>query len=144
MTDLLELAARVEAAEGPDALLDTEIWRACIASVADLELIEVGGAAHGPSEAEFRTLRLMDSFRPTASLDAAMTLKPDGWHLAEFGEGPNLTPRPHDFAYDGTWFAMLHGVASGDLKWGSAATPALALCAAALRARAATTGEGHD
>ena len=129
MTDtLFELAARCEATETGSWQLDHDI-----AMALGWTTRLVGGVQPYYSPDEPDRMRAGPP-KWSRSLDAAMTLKPEGWHLAEFGEGPNLTPRPHDFAYDGTWFAMLHGVASGDLKWGSAATPALALAAAALRA----------
>lgn len=67
----------------------------------------------------------------TRSLDAALALVPEGWNR-RLSEDDN-----------GRWWAELrHGYETSFNKVvGSvqAATPALALCAAALRARAATT-----
>lgn len=109
---LLELAVRCEKATGPDMELATDIWR-------------VAGAGG------FRNA--------TASLDAAMTLVSEGWGLAHLGEcwqqgdwHVTLAQRPSESqrrAYEnGGQFAV-------ESVSGEAATPALALCAAALRAQ---------
>lgn len=82
----------------------------------------------------------------TMSLDAAMTLPPVGLRLAvsEWDDEKHLRPR-------GPWQAILTKAGSGSsfndmlgYRCDHAATPALALCAASLRARAAiarATGE---
>lgn len=104
MTDLLELAERCEASTGPDQALDRDIQRAV-----------------APDD-------LMQHY--TASLDAAMTLVPEGWWGCIEQERPTRDCE-----------ASLSPPVSE--PWGprsintSAATPALTLCAAALRARAA-------
>jgi hypothetical protein len=84
------------------------------------------------------------SYRPfTASLDAAMTLVPDGmlWMLTNGGladrSQPNLNRAT---AICGPWESTNHEA----YPKVEAATPALALTAAALRARAATPPEGHN
>jgi hypothetical protein len=93
---LLELAERCERATGPNFRLEQEI-----------------GAVVFP--------KLADIYLPyTASLDAAMTLVPDGANVALQTDGG---PGPIAIVTPGERFAR-------------AATPALALCAAALRARA--------
>ena len=98
-TTLLTLAERCEQAAGPDAGLDLAIWTS---------LLDTPGFRPPPSP--WRT-------DYTASLDAAVTLVPEGCG----------------------WMVM--GNAAKVKRWPSrAATPALALCAAALRARAAA----HD
>jgi hypothetical protein len=96
-----ELAERCENATGPDRRLDN-----------DIRLATNNGCAFG------------DDPPYTASLDAAMTLVPEGCQAT-------IVRRK-----DG------HGAAYFDREWlagscDSAATPALALCAAALRARSA-------
>lgn len=63
----------------------------------------------------------------TASLDAAMTLVPKG----------------HGWVSRSTGYARVYPMDKGDYE-GFAATPALALSAAALKARAATMGGGDD
>jgi hypothetical protein len=116
---LLELADRCEAATGPDIDLDLAISEATKA---------------------WKTAPTWRQFRPTDSLDAAMTLVPEGWHLMSMCEGPDETPRSRNFAYNGRGSVQLHCDRKGllhNLVYGEAATFALALCAAALRARVA-------
>ena len=123
MTDratLLALAERCEQAAAPDAGLDLAIWNA---------LLEMPGFKH-PSPIWF--------FDVTASLDAAVTLVPEGWTWARF--------------HSGTVECMtLNGPGNSILvERGEGISTALALCAAVLRARAiaasndALKGEGDD
>lgn len=67
----------------------------------------------------------------TASLDAAMSLVPEGWRLRQMNfSAPCADERK--------WHLNLYGGREGgDTFVGRARSPALALCAAALRARAA-------
>ena len=122
--ELLALAERVEALTGPDREVDAAIAQAV-------------GAEHGPRETvyyESRSVHYIDEIAPayTASLDAAMSLVPEGWRWHSYywprKDGPRLmslvTNRPHA------------GIAHG-----KAATPALALTAAALRAIATLEGQ---
>jgi hypothetical protein len=99
---LLELAERCEKATGPDFDLSFAIWQAAIEPIA-------------PSS------RQPDY---TASLDAAMTLVPEGWFLSvsTHPEGAFAVAVCQDL------------IGKSDLR---VATAALALCAAALKARAA-------
>jgi len=109
---LLALAERVEALDGPNRNLDADIMRAI-------------GLAGAPA-----VFALVDAPHPyTASLDAAMTLVPEGWAvLMAFSEQRAVCDvHTAPLGQHGTWPAHA-----------SAATPALALCAAALRARAET------
>lgn len=109
--DLLELAARCEAATGADTILDNEISIATKTSWAD-------GVHYAP--------------RYTASLDAAMCLAPDGWYFGIFSNGDA-------WCWPDKTLDLLKGIQA------RAATPALALCAAALRARASqTTADDGD
>lgn len=133
MSALLDLAARCEAAEGPDRELDIAIWRSVLANEQQLALVEQGRTLHGDSEADFRADYMMDGKRFTASLDAALTLVPEG-------AGVRL---------DRYWIANVDGpVWSCSISQGGVPenprkvfetwdhlTPALALCAAALTAR---------
>ena len=102
---LLELAERCEAAEGPDRGLDMLICTA------------------------LNTGRRTDPRDPgpdrfTASIDAAMSLVPEGWNRS-------FTDDPDDLGcvIGELWTRKRNAV-------GHAATPALALTAACLRARA--------
>ena len=127
---LLELAERCEAASGPDVVLAQDI-----ADYAEsIGLLSIG-------------MRIPDY---TASLDAAMTLVPEGFVVKlEAWPAHGDTPAKASIELWGTsekrW--------GRDLIWGhgsedvtakaDASTPALALCAAALRARAKQEGEGE-
>jgi hypothetical protein len=131
---LLDLAARCEAAGKPSKALNREI------------ALAVGWVRQTPSEARRSNPAwfhpddcrdghvLMDSLHGTtmwrepldytASLDAAMTLVPDGWHFSLHANGGDLSR------------AAVYGFAPKPDDWCYGATPAVALCAAALRARA--------
>ena len=108
----LALAERCEQAAGPDRVLDAEILCAIY-----------GFTIHK----ENRCVNSSSWDRLTGSLDAAVTLVPEGW-IYELGRGESGTSRALCRMSDelGIWTG-----------WAVAATAALALCAAALRARAA-------
>jgi hypothetical protein len=110
--ELLELAERCEQATGPDAALDYDIL--CVADPRAL-----------------RTGKLPGDPRYTASLDAAMTLVRDSdvWGVSKQERNPNA-----DYYYQASVMPF------GPRPWGEAIgnTAPLALCAAALRSRAAT------
>jgi hypothetical protein len=114
-SDLPALIARVEAATGADYDIDREIWRAV-----DPDAAEEYAACETPAY--------------TAGLDAAVALVPSGWGWSVGG-----------WADDG--FTNAIAVVSERRKFMRpqvhAATPALALCLAALRARQAQEGGGH-
>lgn len=119
MTDLMQLAERCEQAAGPDGTLNEEISRAV-------------GTWQPPDRGDpYGTAKPY-----TASLDVAMTLVPEGWDRAVG------TRRGKPYAYTNNGQSHFVGVAAKpnpDLRWFDckAATEALALCAATLRARAA-------
>lgn len=100
---LVELAERIEKATGPDRELDREI-------------------ANGVIGWPMFAIPVNPIWRYTASLDAAMTLVPEGWFLNGVYENG-----------EGRTYATLRKC---NLAAAVAATPALALCAAALKARA--------
>jgi hypothetical protein len=131
---LLELAERCEAAAGPDIGLNVAIALACdvgLPAGTDRRLIE-----------NLNT-RLLYSNRVTdftASLDAAMTLVPEGWHLAGLYDR-FYTRRWHSTVAQLPTKGQLRAFDAGKTfgvqsEHGEAATGPLALCAAALRARA--------
>ena len=107
------LAHRCEQATGPDRELGKGVLKAC----GWTEVIAFGHSWLRPDGSPLMASSLPD---PTASLDAALTLVPEGWQWEVQGRGLALV-------HDGKKF----------IHKGRAATPALALCAAALRARAA-------
>lgn len=132
---LIELAERVEAAEGPCRLLDAEIG-------AYLQRERVRAAGHAGSAIradEQDPGHITESLgcgwwapRYTASIDAAMTLVPEGWNFEVDRIG-------------GRGGAVVNkSVLSRDAFIAQAATPALALCAAALRAQWDTYAKHQD
>jgi hypothetical protein len=113
---LAQLAERCEAATGPDRELDWAIYKA-IGSPPEPIL---GGSSISGQQWYAKAF--------TASIDAALTLVPEGWWIATLGQNLHgeLT---HCTLYND------FPVPLADCK--RAATPALAICAAALRARSA-------
>lgn len=109
--ELLALAARCEAATGPDRELELAIWQAVFPET-------YPPTGHAP-------LEWLGCY--TRSIDIAMTLVPEGltWRL------DNLRSR-HGQRSVGSAVVLIDGTRFN----GDAATPANALCAAALRARA--------
>lgn len=117
---MMELADRIEQLDGPDREIDAEIDKAI-------------GFKRLPSQ--FWTIP-----RFTASVDAALILVPDGVRVG------NLSQHDHEMLRaKGEWLCTLYRDGKIDvfddrpIMWGRcqyAATPALAICAAAMRARA--------
>lgn len=127
---LLELAARVERAEGADRGIDASVWLLAVEKPEPGDKID--GDMHGRWPAY------------TASLDAALGLVPEGWrnYQADF----SVKNRTH-WMLEGPktkWSLDEGGERCAGSDWfvsGVAATPALALCAAALKALAAQENE---
>ena len=120
---LLELAERCEKATGPDYALECEIWDAIYPGERDgrfRKLTEEGPykGRLGPAERDgyVKPLRAF-----TASLDAALTLVPEGfdWIIGRTNSGLTI-------------HAEVGGQGGEFQRFAN--TPALALCAAALRA----------
>ena len=131
---LNELAARCEASDGPDRDLD---WM--VADAIGHQAFERKVAIWPP----FMPGSKLDKTVPyyTASLEAAMTLVPEGWNWMA---GNRDQPVARAYVNNG----QLHYAGYGTRRnpkhlWSEvvAATPALALTAAALKARA-LAGEG--
>ncbi len=139
-----DLIARVEAAEGPDRGLDADIELALGNWTPEHHeawhrFQECGEAANPPF------CQPVDPQRLTGSLDAAMTLVPEGCLFVVRTVWDKMKPAGfgsvsiyekgefggHERLY---WMAEHQAVA---------ATPALALCAAALRARAMEANDGQ-
>jgi hypothetical protein len=122
--EIIALAERCEKATGPDRELDAQIWVAVTPACTRRELRGIHKAT-GKEQIIDETRepdgRLIIVPAVTASLDAAMTLVPEGWGYSICPTSALLTRSTSD-----------HGVMA------RAATPALALTAAALRAKAAS------
>lgn len=118
---MTDLATRIEQTTGPDRELDQEI-----------------GVWFRNLTSERRVIAVANCPRYTASLDAALTLVPEGWlwQVGAYAKGNVCNP-----AYYRAVLRQWRRMDDGELEWprlaGVAATPALALCAAALRAREA-------
>lgn len=125
---LLELAERCERAKGLDRVLNGDIAQAL---------------GHVPPFVHHRSGPYMDTWLGgrdawtapsyTSSLDAAMTLVPEGWYLADLEQSMG----------DDKWCAtFVTGTMYASCFFANNA--ALALCAAALRARASNQPEAVD
>jgi hypothetical protein len=159
MSELILLAERVEKASGPDRELDARIW--CIADETGRRVF----AAHPLPEKAVSFYYGCSGFKDgkpvygfsqyrgpkyTASLDAAMTLVPDGHYFtverSQFGvaacvDSPKPAkprrPNPLEIRLE----TLTPNVPDGSSQ---AATPALALIAAALRARASLSEQDGE
>lgn len=139
---LLSLADRCEAATGPDRGLDAVIAVAVGGYFTIPPKWEGGPLSYGYVNADGEEVhpgqggdQLVKPY--TASLDAAMTLVPQTEQ-----EATDI----QRLLRDGKWSAFAKVSCIDDRGWSYgdkayAATPALALCAAALRARAAMEGK---
>lgn len=129
MADLVGLAERAEAAAGPDRALDIEIGRA-------IDFLAGTRASY----------ELQSHMIPhyTSSLDAAMTLVPEGWGGKLFFSENRPDRELHCSATLARSYptnAKAYSEKSG--KDGDRSAMPLALVAAALRARATTEGGSH-
>lgn len=138
MGDLLKLAERVEAASGPDRELFCAI---AIASglIPDNAWPHSDGTHWWANGKEWG--RIPDYF---ASLDAAMSLVPEGWTVANIGQGDNKRwhvelRRGYRTSYGAVIIAP---GANESYKLNGAPSPALALTAACLKARATLSPDG--
>jgi hypothetical protein len=136
MTALLDLATRVEAATGTDRALDAEIAVAMQIGVRGLladdhETLRLTRKSDGCAPGTYwfccrsgMSLRTAEAY--TASLDGAVALVPEGWgwEVRGIGYAHLISPRR-----------------SPDDVYAHAASPALALTAACLRAHAHLQGE---
>ena len=133
--ELLTLAERVEALTGPDRLTDANIhWRIVPDDFeADEDCTDQTYCYARPgwtlNRADHYFLDTIPVPRYTASLDAALSLVPEGWHYTA-RQGPS--GQPHQW--------QLLNIGETDQRYtevsAKAKKPALALVAAALRARA--------
>jgi hypothetical protein len=153
MSALLELAERCEAASGPDREIDGWIWAHLRAGEPYVIGSKPGRFPQDPIYGEradvMRDIGGKDAAEYigapafTASLDAAMTLLPEAeagysatfWRVGNDGEGGD----PAAFKADVLVCAMLTSQRFASV----ASTPALALCAAALRALSAQEGKNN-
>jgi hypothetical protein len=127
---LRALIERVERAEGPDRELDAEI--ACAV------LPHFRGKypnIFAPGSITYPGGFLWNACHYTSSLDAAASLVPEGWQWTASGGCRQ---------YQASSYCTQSHVSGRPTTEGDAATPALALTAAALRARLAGMEASHD
>lgn len=134
---LIGLSEKIEQASGPDQETDATIANTCFG-------LEVQRVSIGPDHRREEWVSVDRSgaapiSRPvsafTESLDAALSLVPEGWRMAQLFERNCSLP-------NWIWKAELWNPEADETVRGiarNADLPALALCAAALRARAAST-----
>jgi len=121
---LTQLAERVMGLSGPDREVDAAIW-----------LWRAAPEWDNPLSPEEQMQWAREAAKPafTASLDAAMSLAPEGWEFMMEGDAT-----PLHYPVETEWS---YRVELGQHIKGEAATLALAITAAALLARAAECGE---
>jgi hypothetical protein len=123
MGELLQLAERCEKAEGPDRATDHAIYEAVIIALGHTITRSDEGFRVEPRGCDyFTTITPAMVLAYTSSLDAALTLVPEGCNWSAESDGSAHVWKGGDYYADIS-------------EYGKAATPALALCAAALRAR---------
>lgn len=137
---LIELAERVEAATGPDRELDKAIAEHALGWQPPVKNGSCGPNYSGRGAYEWHDAAgeangfYVPSY--TASLDAAMSLVPEGWWVTLTTDGgARASLHNHE------WLMAAHG---RNPARGMAATPALALTAAALRARSVLQTQGNE
>ncbi len=133
-TALLALAARCEAATGPDRELDAAIWLASVIGATREQwdyTHEASGRLCHMDETRDASRRLIIVPAYTASLDAAMTLVGNVGVLITLSE----------IKGDGMPMCVVGTPENANIYMAVAQTMQTALCAAALRARAAVEGE---
>lgn len=126
MHTLLELAERCEKATGPAFVLDEAIRAALVGATIEAQQHRPGNAYH--RDGQWVSIWPIPSY--TASLDAAMMLVPSWWATSITRTADGRTGHVNLYKFEGD------AVRPAATVRASAATPALALCAAALRARA--------
>ena len=131
-----DLIKRLENATGSDRELDVAIFEAVLLDAemkqydAESWFCESGGHSYGfNTRGDPIVIWRGEIPRLTASIDAALTLVPEGWAVYEMGQ---TTRRVSD-----GWYVMLMGTEKSGEASSSHKFFAIALCIAALRARAA-------
>lgn len=128
MSALLDLAARVEGATGADRDLFEAAYTAINGRSWALAAYQHGSLGKQPDfQRQQSAMRFGELLSHAAWLDAAMSLVPEGWTWDVDATVPSL----------GIDWTLHHPTDIGCRERGSSEHPALALCAAALRARAA-------
>ena len=134
---LLDLAARCEAATGADRELNDAIASEIFTGKHRVRIAGLSDEAGGLWLFTYPNGSIGSALRFTASLDAAMSLVPEGWlwQIGAYARGEVCAPA----YYRAVLRRWVRGV-DGELSWPrvsrTSATPALALTAACLKALA--------
>jgi hypothetical protein len=149
---IADLVARLEKASGPDRELDADIAIAVFATVnTEDDLVYArkrspGNDATHPGHYFIKSrsgAQAHSAPHYTASVDAALTLVPEGWRF----DISNRAPTPHAgraYIHNGELiYAGVGGTRNPRYQAfeNTAASPAIAICIAALRARASQATE---
>ncbi len=151
MDELMKLAARCEVVAGPDWALDKAIFSALFPDHVPSPIViegygwrdDTGGWWLATGEDARTPPKTVYPNRYTASLDAAMTLVPEGWSVS-IGHLPGVNWKVRAHLRDHRSGSLTKEGHSHIWEEGHHTTFTLALCAAALRARAHLKDSSHD
>jgi len=129
--DYEALAVRVDRASGPDLVLERDIALAVYPGAQPLHGNETRISVW---DGNGRTQLTVKPY--TASIDAAMTLVPEGWFLTL--DRYIVSDDPAQRGSWRVWLKFIHPTDHIEKRFARADTPATAVLSAALRARAAT------
>jgi len=127
-----ELIARLEAATGPSRELDAQIAITCgkAPAVAFRPCVSLDPGTFGIGAYE---IWVAPSY--TASIDAALTLVPEGWAIERLSHWPDIGASVELWEVTYRNGKPWHTSRDRKVEVRDVATPAIALCIAALRAR---------
>ncbi|HYF35954.1 MAG TPA: hypothetical protein VD994_11730 [Prosthecobacter sp.] len=147
-----DLVRRLERATGPNFALEVEITRLVLPDTffgkRVVDWFEAGAWFGCNTDDGYRHLGAVPIARYTSSLDAAVTLVPEGWRwdVNTYGKKPRARIESADFDCE-IWHAGgkdTRDVLRGSEHEGKGKTPAIALCIAALKARVSATPLHQD
>jgi len=136
---LSSLIERLEKAEGPDRELDADIAAAVLGGEIQWQTAMTGDALpvrKYPSKDHIRGFGREPVQRYTSSIDAALTLVPEGFKW-KTGYSRHV---PHNAVIQDYRANPILGAFTGECD----SNRAIAICIASLRARSAMTGEGQS
>jgi hypothetical protein len=132
------LARRCEHTQEADAKLDREIWLAVVATPHERALVMAGRELHGETEANFRVDWMADGVRYTHSVDAALSLVPEGWEWQLENTGGDT------FGPFVAKFGQLHDIEAKTLPLAITAAALTAIATEARRAETTQIGSVHE
>lgn len=141
MTQLTDLIERLEKLEGPDAQVDADILM-CIHPGSEWKPYRPRALTKWLYDVNGKEICYGKEYVPrfTRSLEAALTLVPEGMRFGVSGTQSNVTPQPKK--YHGWVMPQDSCLADDEFEGWSDATPAIALMIAIMKARASAEGGG--